>query len=198
MPSQSVLEKKIAAVDALAEKLSKASAGVLVRYQGITVEDDTKLRAAMRAAGVEYSVIKNSLIGRACEKVGFDAMKAHLEGMNAVAVTEGDQVAPAKILKEYADKIETFELVAGFLDGVVVDSATVNELASIPAKEVLLARMLGSLTGPMQKLAIGLQAVIDKNGEAAPAEEAAPADAAPAEEAAPAEAAPAEEAPAAE
>ena len=193
MPSQSVLEKKIAAVDALADKFGKASAGVLVRYQGITVEDDTKLRAAMRAAGVEYTVIKNSLIGRACEKVGFDEMKAHLEGMNAIAVTEGDQVAPAKILKEYADKIETFELVAGFLDGKVVDGATVNELASIPAKEVLLARMLGSLTGPMQKLAIGLQAVIDKNGEGAPAAEAAPAEAAPAEEA-PADAAPAEEA----
>ena len=170
MPSQSVLEQKIAAVDALAEKFDKATAGVIVRYQGITVEDDTKLRAAMRAAGVEYTVIKNSLIGRACEKVGFDDMKAHLEGMNAIAVTEGDQVAPAKILKEYADKIETFELVAGFLDGKVVDSATVNELASIPAKEILLGRMLGSLTGPMQKLAIGLQAVIDKNGEAAPAE----------------------------
>lgn len=178
MPSQSVLEKKIAAVDALADKLGKASAGVLVRYQGITVEDDTKLRAAMREAGVEYTVLKNSLIGRACEKVGFDDMKQHLEGMNAIAITEGDQVAPAKILKEYADKIETFELVAGFLDGKVVDSATVSELATIPAKEVLLARMLGSLTGPIQSLAIGLQAVIDKNGEAAPAEAAPAQDAA--------------------
>ena len=200
MPSQSVLEKKIAAVDALADKFGKASAGVLVRYQGITVEDDTKLRAAMRAAGVEYTVLKNSLIGRACEKVGFDDMKKHLEGMNAIAITEGDQVAPAKILKEYADKIESFELVSGFLDGKVVDGATVTELASIPAKEILLARMLGSLTGPIQSLAIGLQAVIDKGGEAAPAE-AAPAEEAPAEapvEEAPAEAAPAEEAPAAE
>ena len=196
MPSQSVLEKKIAAVDALADKFGKASAGVIVRYQGITVEDDTKLRAAMRAAGVEYTVVKNSLIGRACDKVGFGEMKDHLVGMNAVAITEGDQVAPAKILKEYADKIETFELVAGFLDGKVVDSATVAELASIPAKEVLLARMLGSLTGPMQKLAIGLQAVIDKGGEAAPKEEAAPAEEAPAEAAPAEEAAP--EAPAAE
>lgn len=177
MPSQSVLEKKIAAVDSLADKLGKASAGVLVRYQGITVEDDTKLRAAMRAAGVEYAVMKNSIIGRACEKVGFDDMKQHLEGMNAIAITEGDQVAPAKILKEYADKIESFELVAGFLDGKVVDTATVTELADIPAKEVLLARMLGSLTGPIQSLAIGLQAVIDKSGEA-PAEAADAAEAA--------------------
>ena len=74
MPSQKVLEQKAAAVDALAEKFGRAVSGILVQYQGITVEDDTKLRAAMRAAGVEYTVIKNSLIGRACDKAGFEAM----------------------------------------------------------------------------------------------------------------------------
>ena len=151
MPSQKVLEQKAAAVDALAEKFGRAVSGILVQYQGITVEDDTKLRAAMRAAGVEYTVIKNSLIGRACDKAGFEAMKEHLEGMNAVAISYDDPIAPAKILKEYAEKIETFTLRAGFLDGAVVDEATVKS--------------------PISGLAVALQAVVDKNGEGA-AEEA--------------------------
>lgn len=171
MPSQKVLEQKAAAVDALAEKFGRAVSGILVQYQGITVEDDTKLRAAMRAAGVEYTVIKNSLIGRACDKAGFEAMKEHLEGMNAVAISYDDPIAPAKILKEYAEKIETFTLRAGFLDGAVVDEATVKELADIPPKEVLIAKMLGSLQSPISGLAVALQAVVDKNGEGA-AEEA--------------------------
>ena len=166
MPSQKVLEQKAAAVDALAEKFGRAVSGILVQYQGITVEDDTKLRAAMRAAGVEYTVIKNSLIGRACDKAGFEAMKEHLEGMNAVAISYDDPIAPAKILKEYAEKIETFTLRAGFLD-----EATVKELADIPPKEVLIAKMLGSLQSPISGLAVALQAVVDKNGEGA-AEEA--------------------------
>ena len=167
MPSQKVLEQKAAAVDALAEKFGRAVSGILVQYQGITVEDDTKLRAAMRAAGVEYTVIKNSLIGRACDKAGFEAMKEHLEGMNAVAISYDDPIAPARILKEYAEKIETFTLRAGFLDGAVVDEATVKELADIPPKEVLIAKMLGSLQRPISGLAVALQAVVDKNGEGA-------------------------------
>ena len=167
MPSQKVLEQKAAAVDALAEKFGRAVSGILVQDQGITVEDDTKLRAAMRAAGVEYTVIKNSLIGRACDKAGFEAMKEHLEGMNAVAISYDDPIAPAKILKEYAEKIETFTLRAGFLDGAVVDEATVKELADIPPKEVLIAKMLGSLQSPISGLAVALQAVVDKNGEGA-------------------------------
>ena len=183
MPSQKILEQKTAAVEALTEKLGRAASGVLVKYQGITVEQDTKLRAALRGAGVEYSVIKNTMIGRACEKAGLTGMDQYLEGMNALAISYDDPVAPAKILKEYADKIESFELRAGFLDGAVVDVATVNELAEIPQKEVLLARMLGSLTGPLSGLAVALQAVIDKSGEEVPAaEEAAPAEEAPAAE----------------
>ena len=171
MPSEKILEQKKAVVEALAEKMGRAASGVLVKYQGITVDDDTKLRAAMRAAGVEYAVIKNTLIGKACDKVGFDGLKSHLEGMNAIAISFEDPIAPAKILKEYAEKIETFTLRAGFLDGAVVDEATVKELADIPPKEVLIAKMLGSLQSPISGLAVALQAVVDKNGEGA-AEEA--------------------------
>jgi len=179
MPSKKVLEQKQAAVAELADKLGRAASGVLVSYQGITVADDTALRAALRKAGCEYTVIKNTLIGRACDAAGFDAMKEHLTGMNALALSYDDPIAPAKVLKEYADKIETFTIRAGVLEGAVVDSKTVEELATIPPKEVLLARMLGSLQGPLSGLCRALQAVIDKDGEGAPAadEAAAPAEA---------------------
>ena len=200
MPSAKILEQKKAFVEELADKFGRATSGVLVKYQGITVDEDTKLRAELRAAGVEYTVIKNRLIGLACDKVGFGDMRQHLTGMNAVAISYEDPIAPAKILKKYADKIETFEIRAGFIDGAVVDAAVVGELADIPPKEVLIARLMGSMQSPLYGLACGLQAIIDKSGEEAPAEEKPSEEAAPAEEApaAEAEAAPAEEAPAAE
>ncbi len=169
MPSAKVLEQKKAVVAELAEKFSKAASGVLVEYQGITVEDDTKLRASLREAGVEYAVIKNTLIGRACDEVGFGAMKEHLEGMNAVAISYSDPVAPAKILKQYAEKIESFKLRAGFLEGAVIDSATVEALADTPTKEVMIARILGSIQGPITGLAVALNAVVEKGGEGAEA-----------------------------
>ena len=176
MASEKILEQKKALVDGLADKFGRAVSGVLVKYQGITVDEDTQMRKELREAGVEYSVVKNTLIGFACDKVGYGDMKQYLEGMNAIAVSYDDPIAPAKILKKYAEKIETFELRAGFIDGAVVDVKTVEELAEIPPKEVLLGRFLGSITGPLRGLAVGLQAVVDKSGEAPAAEEAAPAE----------------------
>ena len=177
MPSEKILEQKKAIVEDLAEKFGRAASAVLVKYEGITVEQDTALRAALRAAGIEYTVIKNTLIGKACDKAGFEGLKSELEGMNAMAISFDDPIAPAKILKEYAEKIESFELRGGILDGAVIDKNTVKELADIPPREVLIGRLLGSIQGPLYGLAIGLQAVVDKNGgapaEAAPAEEAA-------------------------
>ena len=178
MPSEKVLEQKKAIVEALADKLGRAASGVLVKYEGITVEQDTKLRAALREAGVEYTVIKNTLIGKACDKVGFEALKPHLEGMNAIAVSLEDPIAPAKILKEYADKIETFEIKGGILDGAVVDAETVNELATIPSKETLVAKLLGSIQSPLYKFAYVLQAIVDKDSEGAETAEAPTAEAA--------------------
>ena len=170
MPSKVILEKKQGMVEELAGKLQNAVAGVLVNYQGITVEDDTKMRAALRAAGVDYAVIKNSITGRACEKVGYGDMKQYLEGMTALAISTSDPVAPAKILKEYAEKVESFEIKAGFIDGGVVDAATVNDLASIPGREVLIGRLLGSIQSPLYGLAFGIQAIIDKEGGVAEGE----------------------------
>ena len=171
MPSQKILAAKQEAVATLAGKMRTASAGVLVKYEGITVEDDTKLRAALRAAGVEYAVLKNSITGRACDEVGFGALKEHLVGMTALAVSQDDPVAAAKIMKEYADKVETFEIKAGFVEGEVLDQNGVLALAEIPSREQLIARMLGSMMSPLYGFARAIQAIIDKDGEAAaPAE----------------------------
>ena len=163
MPSKIILEKKQAEVEALVEKLQNSVSGVLVQYQGITVEDDTKMRAALRNAGVDYAVIKNSITGRACDQVGFSDMKAHLEGMTAIAISKDDPIAPAKILKEYDDKVESFKIKAGYIDGKVVDADTVMQLASIPPKEVLLGKLLGSLKSPLCKLCAVLNAKVEKD-----------------------------------
>ena len=176
MPSKSILEQKQAIVADLAEQLRNSPAGVVVNYQGITVDADTKMRKALREAGVKYTVMKNSLTGRACEEVGLGDMKQYLTGMTAIAIATDDPVAPAKVLKEYADKIESFQILAGYLDGAVVDKATVEKLADIPSKEVLIAKLLGSIKSPLYGFAYAIQAIVDKDGEAT--EEAAPAEAA--------------------
>jgi large subunit ribosomal protein L10 len=172
VPSNSILAQKQAIVADLAEQLKNSPAGVVVNYQGITVDADTKMRKALREAGVKYMVMKNSLTGRACDEVGMGDMKQYLTGMTAIAIGTTDPVAPAKVLKEYAEKVESFQILAGYLDGAVVDAETVNKLADIPSKEVLLAKLLGSIKSPLYNFAYAIQAIIDKDGEAAP--EAAP------------------------
>ena len=178
MPSNAILEQKKQVVADLAEQIKASAAGVVVNYQGITVENDTALRKALREAGVKYVVMKNTLTGRACDECGYGEMKQYLNGMTAIAISSPeDPIAPAKILKEYAEKIESFKILAGYCDGEVIDAAGVNNLADIPSKEVLIAKFLGSIKSPIYNLAYALQAVIDKNGEEAPAaEEAAPAE----------------------
>ena len=162
MPSKVILEQKQQAVADLAEKIQNSVSGVLVNYQGITVEDDTAMRKALREAGVKYMVEKNTLTGRACDQVGYGEMKQYLNGMTAIAISESDAVAPAKVLKKYADKVESFKILAGYLDGAVIDEKTVNALADIPNKETLIAKFLGSIQSPVYGLARALQAVAEK------------------------------------
>ena len=164
MPSAQVLESKKKIVADLSARMKNAAAGVIVKYEGITVEKDTALRAELRKAGVEYTVIKNTLIKRACEDAGFDALGADLAGMTAIATSEGDPVAAAKVLKKYADLIESFEIKSGFVDGGILDAKGVNELAELPSKETLIGKVLGSLQSSLYSLAYVLQAIVDKNG----------------------------------
>lgn len=171
MPSNAILEQKKQIVAGLAEKIRNSQSGVLVNYQGIKVEDDTKMRKALREAGVKYVVMKNSLTGRACEEVGYGEIKSHLCGMTAIAISGNDPIAPAKIIKEYADKVASFQILAGYLDGAVIDADTVVSLAGIPSKEVLIAKFLGSIQSPITGFAYALKAIADKmSGTDAPAE----------------------------
>lgn len=172
MPSAKILEQKKADTEALVAKLKGAASGVLVSYAGITVEQDTALRKALREAGVDYKVYKNTMTERACAEAGYAEMKNYLGGMTALAVSSEDAVAPAKILKEYAEKIETFEIRAGFVDGEVIDQKAVMQLAAIPNKETLVCKIMLGMQNPLYKLAYALQAIIDKSGEEITAEEA--------------------------
>ncbi|MBR5112490.1 MAG: 50S ribosomal protein L10 [Clostridia bacterium] len=219
MPSEKVLEQKKQQVAELAELIKGSVAGVLVDYKGINVADDTALRKELREAGVKYSVVKNTLLGLAAKEAGLDDLSKVLEGTTAIAISPEDHTAAARILKKFADKSKTFSIKSGYLEGAVVDVATIDSLAKLPTREVLLATVCNAFNAPIAAFARAIQAIVDKGGadacapaeaeaeapaeEAAPAAEEAPAaEAAPAEEAAPAaeEAAeaPAEEAPAAE
>ena len=162
MPSNKILEQKKQVVESLAAQMQTAQAGVLVKYEGIKVSEDTELRAALRKAGVDYAVMKNTLTGRACDIAGYGDMKQYLSGMTAIAMSQTDPLAPAKIMKQFADKIACFEIKAGFVDGGVLDVAGVEALAATPSKEVLVAKMMGSLMSSLYSFAYVLQAKIDK------------------------------------
>ncbi|MGN0587491.1 MAG: 50S ribosomal protein L10 [Oscillospiraceae bacterium] len=168
MPSAQILESKKAKVEAISEQLKNAVAGVIVDYKGITVEQDTKLRKALREAGVKYYVEKNSMLRFALHNVGIDGLDYVLEGTTAIALSDDDQTAPARILGEFiknADEKSTFNMKAGFIGTELYDAQGVTALSKIPSKEVLLAQFLGSLQSPLQKFAATVQAVADKKAE---------------------------------
>ncbi len=175
MASEKIIAQKQAQVEELTAKLKESVAGVLVDYSGISVADDTKLRKELREAGVSYMVVKNSIIERATKEVGYEALNTHLHGSSALAISHDDPVAAAKIITKYAkDHKDKFTVKAGYVDGGVIDAAKVAELGSLPSREGLLSMLLSVLTGNLRGLAVALNAVAEKNGEAAeaPAEEA--------------------------
>ncbi len=164
MANEKVLQEKQAFVEELAQKLSTSTAGVVVEYKGISVEDDTILRRKLRAAGVDYAVVKNTMLRRAAEKAGLEGLNDVLKGTTALAVSAEDPVAAAKILCEQAKADENFKVKAGFLDGAVIDIDRVNELAKLPNKEGLISMLLSVLNGPVRGLAVALNAIVEKNG----------------------------------
>ncbi len=166
MPSAQVLETKKARVAEVTELIKKSCSGVIVDYKGITVEEDTKLRKELREAGVTYFVEKNTMLRRAFKEAGLDGLCNVLEGTTAIAVCENDQTAPARILGKFASTHDDkFVLKAGFIEGELYDAKGVEALSKIPSKETLLAQLVGSLQGPMQKLAATLKALADKKSE---------------------------------
>ncbi|MBR6313875.1 MAG: 50S ribosomal protein L10 [Clostridia bacterium] len=205
MPSAKVLESKQAVVAALTERLKNACAGIIVDYKGITVADDTALRKELREAGVEYTVVKNTLLRLAIAATELNGLETVLDGTTAIATSADDYVAAARILSKFADTHKEFNIKNGFLDTEVIDTAKIAGLAKLPSREVLLAQVLGAFQAPIAAFARAIQAIVDNGGEptadaAAEAAEPEAAEAAePVAEAAEPEAAPAAaEAPAAE
>ena len=166
MPNASVLEKTQQQVAALAEKISGAVTGVVVAYKGITVADDTALRKELREIGVDYFVVKNTILGRAIEGTSVEGMKSVLEGTTAIALSKEDYTAASRILCKFADGHDNFKVKSGFLDGEVVDVATIESLAKLPSKEVLLATVCSAFQAPIAAFARAVQAIVDKDGSA--------------------------------
>ncbi|MBR2489310.1 MAG: 50S ribosomal protein L10 [Clostridia bacterium] len=167
MPNASVLEMKQQQVAALSEKIANSITGVVVDYKGINVADDTALRKELRENGVEYFVVKNTILGRAITGTDLEEMKSVLEGTTAIALSKDDYTAAARILCNFAEKHDNFKVKSGFLDGKVIDVATIDSLAKLPSKEVLLATVCSVFQAPIAAFARAVQAIVDKDGEAA-------------------------------
>ena len=159
------VELKQPIVAEISEVIKDAQSVVLVDYRGLTVEEDTKLRKSLREAGVDYFVVKNTLLGRAIAGTDLEEMKSVLEGTTAIALSNEDYTAAARILCKFAESHENFKVKSGFLDGKVVDVATIESLAKLPTKEVLLATVCSAFQAPIAAFARAVQAIVDKNGE---------------------------------
>ena len=150
MPSEKILLEKQQQVDELVELLKSSVTGVLVDYRGIKVSNDTKLRRELRAAGVNYAVVKNTLLQRAVEKAGLEGLSDILTGTTAIAVSKDDAVAPAKILCKYAEGSKgAFTIKGGFVEGNVINAAGVESLAKLPSREELVAMVLRGFNAPI-------------------------------------------------
>ena len=162
MPSNKVLEAKKGLVEEIKSKLDGAQAGVLVDYRGITVVEDTALRKAMREAGVDYSVVKNTLLNFAIKGTDIESISAFLEGPSAIAISKTDPVAPAKIIGEFIDKHEKLTIKTGFMDGRVVEVDEIIKISKLPSREEMLAKAFGSMKAPISNLARVINQIKEK------------------------------------
>ena len=161
------VEIKAPIIDEIKGYVDKASAAVLVDYRGLTVEEDTRLRKALREAGVVYKVYKNTYLKRAFEGTVFTELNQHLEGPTAIAFGIEDATAPARVLAEFAKKAPKLEFKGGVVEGVYYDVKGLEKVAQIPSREVLISKLLGSLQSPIANMARVLKQIAEKNGEAA-------------------------------
>lgn len=176
MPSNKILEQKKQVVTDLTEKIKSAQSIVLADYRGLTVEQDTELRNALRKAGVDYKVVKNTLTSLAMKESGLE-MDQFLAGPTAMAISSTDAVAPAKVLSEFSKKFEKLELKVGVVEGKLIDLEGIKALAELPSREVLIAKVLGGfnapisgfvnvLNGNMRGLVVALNAIAEQKANA--------------------------------
>lgn len=177
MPSEAKLLQKKEVVKDLSQKIKDAKALVFADYRGLTVEQDTELRRALRKAGVEYKVVKNTLTKIAAKENGLEELEPFLNSPTAMAFSNDDPVAPAKVLSEYAGKYNKLELKVGVVEGRVIDTTGIKALADLPSREVLISKVLAGFNAPLtgfvnvlngniRGLVVALNAIAEKKAEA--------------------------------
>ena len=158
------VELKKPIVDEISAHIKDAQSVVLVDYRGLTVEQDTALRKNLREAGVVYKVNKNTFMNFAFKGTQFEGLSEYLEGPNAIAISTEDATAPARILAEFAKTADKLEIKAGVVEGTTYDAKGIATIASIPSREVLISRLLGSLQSPVTNFARVINQIAEKNG----------------------------------
>lgn len=177
LPSEKILQSKKEIVKELSEKIRDSKALIFADYRGLTVEQDTELRSALRKAGVEYRVVKNTLTRFAARENGLEALDQYFNGPTSVALSTTDPVAPAKVMSEFAKKYEKLELKVGVVEGKIIDLDGIKSLAELPSREVLIAKVLGGfnapisglvnvLNGNIRGLVVALNAIAEKKANA--------------------------------
>ena len=163
MPSEKILSEKQAFVAALREKMLGAVAGVVVEYKGISVAEDTKLRAELREAGVEYSVVKNTMLRLAVKDSDIEGMSEALTGSTAIAISKEDPIAAARILNKFAEGSKKgFALKGGYMESKVLSTEELSSIAKLPDHKGMLSMFAGALTSTLSGLAVAMQAYVDK------------------------------------
>ena len=161
------VELKQPIVQEISEAINGAQSVVVVDYRGLTVEQDTQLRKQLREAGVIYKVYKNTLVSRAVEGTEFESLREVLEGPSAFAISADDATAPARIIAEFAKKAPKLEIKAGVVEGTYYDAKGMEAISTIPNREVLLSRLLGSMQSPIANFARVIKQIAEKDGDAA-------------------------------
>ena len=165
MPNAKVLSEKQAIVEALAERIKNAGAGLLVDYKGITVAEDTALRTELRKDGVEYTVVKNTLTRKALDKLGMSSLDHVLNGTTSLATAEKDPIAPFRIISDYSKKLgDRFNIKAAFMEGKVLNDSEIAEMTELPGKDALYAKVLGTMIAPITGLAVCLGQILEQKG----------------------------------
>lgn len=174
------IELKQPIVEEISANIKDAQSIVLVDYRGLTVEQDTRLRKELREAGVTYKVYKNTMMNFAFKGTDYEALIPYLEGPSAVAISNTDATAPARIICKFAKDANKLEVKGGMVEGIAYDAAGIADIAKIPSREELISKLLGSLQSPITNFARVMNQLAEKGGasacEAPAAEEAAPAE----------------------
>ncbi len=161
--SVEIMNAKKQIVNEFAEKVAKAKSFVLIDYRGLTVAEDTTMRNELRKNNVEYKVVKNRLVLRAIQQAGIDGMDEKIfEGPTAIAFSYDDAVAPAKVLTENAKKVNKTAIKGGVVEGKIMTTEELAKVATIPAKPVLVAQLLGMMQSPVRSLAVVLSEIAKK------------------------------------